>query len=63
LNDAYKLFYSEIIPESLKNNPSSRQPQLFSPEPEALVAGLVDDEVVSVGEEASAGEAAAKSDK
>jgi hypothetical protein len=56
----YKIFYSEIIPNSLKNNPSS-QPQLFSPEPE--VAVLVDNEAVSVEDEASVNEAAAESDK
>jgi hypothetical protein len=56
---AYKLFYSEIV---LKNNPSS-QARLFLPEPEASVARLLDDEVISVGDEASADEAAAKSDK
>ena len=50
---------SEIV---LKNNPSL-QAQLFLPEPEASVARLLDDEVISVGDEASADEAAAKSDK
>jgi hypothetical protein len=60
--NAYKLFYSEIILKSLKNNPSL-QAGLFSPEPEASVAGLVDDEVVSVRDEVSADEAAEKSDK
>ena len=60
--NAYKLFYSEIILKSLKNNPSS-QAGLFSPEPQASVAGLVDDEVVSVMDEASVDEAAAESDK
>ena len=43
-----------------KNNPSS-QARLFLSEPEASVAGLVDDEVVSVRDEAFANEAAAKS--
>jgi hypothetical protein len=58
----YKSFYSQIILRSLKNNPPL-QAGLFSPEPEASVAGLVDHEVISVGDEASANEAAAKSDK
>ena len=56
---AYKPFYSEIV---LKNN-SSSQAQLFLPEPEASVARLLDYEAISVGDEASADEAAAKSDK
>lgn len=62
LINAYKSFYSEVIPKSSKNNPFS-QPQLFSPGPEASAAGLVDDEAISTGDEASADEAAAKSDK
>ena len=60
--NTYKPFYCEILLRSLKNNPSS-QAELFSLEPEASVAELVDDEVVSVGDEASSGEAVAKSDK
>ena len=56
---AYKPFYSEIV---LNNNPSS-QARLFLPEPEVSVARLLDDEVISVRDEASTNEAAAKSDK
>lgn len=40
-----------------------RKPDFFLPEPEASVARLLDDEVISVGDEASADEAAAISDK
>jgi hypothetical protein len=48
----------------LKNNPSSKA-EFFSPEPEASVARLIDDEAVSIGDKAfaSADEAAAKSNK
>ena len=60
--NAYKPFYSEIMLNSLKNNPSL-QTRLFLPEPEASVARLIDDEAISVGDNASADNAAAKSDK
>ena len=63
--NVYKLFYSEIALGS-KNNPSS-QAGLLLLEPEAPVAWLVDDEIVSVKDEIvsvkdemSADEAAAK---
>jgi hypothetical protein len=55
-------FYSEIILDSLKNNPSSQAGSL-SPGPKASATELVDDKAISVGDEASADEAAAKSDK
>ena len=65
LLNVYKLFYGEITLRS-KNNPSS-QAGLLLLEPEALVAGLVDDEIVSikneivsVKDETSANKAAAK---
>ena len=65
LLNVYKLFYS-VIALRLKNNPSS-QTGLLLLEPEASVAGLVDDEIVSikdeivlVKDETSADEAAAK---
>ena len=48
--------------KSLKNNPSS-QAGLLLPKLEASAAGLVDDKVISVGDETSTDEAAAKSDK
>ena len=57
--ECLQTFYSEIALKS-KNNPSL-QAGLFLPEPQASVAGLVDDEVVSVRGGASADEAAAKS--
>ena len=60
--NAYKPFYSEIMLNSLKNNPSL-QTRLFLPQPEAWVARLIDDEAVSVGDNASADDTAAKSDK
>ena len=47
---------------SLKNDPSL-QTRLFPAEPETTVARLIDDEAVSFGDNASADEAAAKSDK
>ena len=59
LLNVYKVFYSEIALKSKNNAPS--QARLSLPEPEASVAGLVDDEVVSVRGGASADEAAAKS--
>ena len=43
----------------MKNDPSS-QAGLFLPEPEASAAGLVDDAIISVRDEASADEAAVK---
>ena len=55
-------FYSEIILDSLKNNPFL-QAGSFSPEPKASTTELVDDKAISVRDEASADEAAAKSDK
>ena len=55
-------FYSEIILDSLKNNPSL-QAGSFLPEPKASTTELVDDKAISVRDEASADEAAAKSDK
>ena len=65
LLNVYKLFYSEITLGS-KNNPSL-QAGLLLLEPEASVAGLVDDEIVSIKDEIvsvknemSADEAAAK---
>ena len=58
LLNVYKLFYSEITLGS-KNNPSL-QAGLLLLEPEASVAGLVDDEIVSIKDEMSADEAAAK---
>ena len=63
LLNVYKLFYSEIALGS-KNNPSS-QAGLLLLMPKASVAGLVDDEIVSikneiVKDETSADEAAAK---
>jgi hypothetical protein len=62
LNSTNNPFYSEIVLESFKNNLSS-QAGLFSPEPKVSVAGLVDDEAISVRDESSADEAAAKSDE
>ena len=57
--ECLQTFYSEIALKS-KNNPSS-QAGLFLPEPEASVARLVDDEVISVRDEASTDEAVPKS--
>ena len=57
-------FYSEIILKSLKNIPSLKA-EIFSPEPEVLVAKLINAEAVSIGDKAFASddEAAAKSNK
>ena len=57
-----KIFYSEFVLKSSKNNPSS-EADIFSPEAEVSVAKLVDDEVISVEDKASADEAGANSDK
>ena len=62
LLNAHKSFCSEIVLKLLKNNPFLHA-GLFSPEPKALVAWLVDDKVVSVGDKASVDEAATNSDK